>query len=73
MTNMPGAVGRTSTYALANATLPYAAALANRGLERAVADHPEIASAVNIPVIAAGGIADARGLAGVSFRRIQWP
>ena len=48
VTNMPGAVGRTSTYALANATLPYAAALANLGLERAVADHPEIASAVNI-------------------------
>jgi alanine dehydrogenase len=48
VTNMPGAVGRTSTYALANATLRYAVALANLGLERAVADHPEIASAVNI-------------------------
>jgi alanine dehydrogenase len=46
--NMPGAVGRTSTYALANATLPYAVALANLGLWGALAEHPEIASAVNI-------------------------
>ncbi len=35
VTNMPGAVGRTSTYALCNVTLPWALAIANRGIERA--------------------------------------
>src|SRR4029077_8844012 len=33
--NMPGAVGRTSTYALCNVTLPYALQLANKGLDKA--------------------------------------
>lgn len=46
--NMPGAVGRTSTYALCNATLPYALELANLGLAGAVRKNPDIASAVNI-------------------------
>ena len=32
VTNMPGAVGRTSTYALCNVTFPYALRIANRGL-----------------------------------------
>ena len=32
VTNMPGAVGRTSTYALTNVTLPYALQLANKGV-----------------------------------------
>ena len=36
VTNMPGAVGRTSTYALTNVTLPYVLQLANKGLDRAV-------------------------------------
>src|SRR5437667_3193693 len=35
VTNMPGAVGRTSTYALCNVTLPYAMQLAKKGVERA--------------------------------------
>ena len=35
VTNMPGAVARTSTYALSNATLPYGLAIASRGLENA--------------------------------------
>ena len=48
VTNMPGAVGRTSTYALCNVTLPYALKLANRGW-RAVAElAPGIAEGVNI-------------------------
>src|SRR5262249_2485044 len=37
--NMPGAVGRTSTYALTNVTLPYALQLANKGLDKAIADN----------------------------------
>ena len=48
VTNMPGAVGRTSTYALCNVTLPYALQLARRGVEQAMAELPEIASSVNI-------------------------
>ena len=35
VTNMPGAVGRTSTFALCNVTLPWALQIANRGIERA--------------------------------------
>ena len=37
VTNMPGAVGRTSTYALCNVTLPWALQIANRGLVAAAA------------------------------------
>jgi alanine dehydrogenase len=48
VTNMPGAVGRTSTYALCNATLPYALQIANQGLAGAAARNPEIVSAVNV-------------------------
>ena len=47
VTNMPGAVGRTSTYALCNATLPYVIKLA-AGLEAAVTCSPALQSAVNI-------------------------
>jgi alanine dehydrogenase len=45
--NMPGAVARTSTFALTNSTLRYALELANKGLERAVADNPHLAEGVN--------------------------
>jgi alanine dehydrogenase len=40
VTNMPGAVGRTSTYALCNATLPYVLDLATRGVDAALAASP---------------------------------
>lgn len=46
--NMPGAVGRTSTYALCNVTLPYALKLANLGLEAACAQDHGLLTAVNI-------------------------
>jgi len=46
--NMPGAVGRTSTYALCNATLPYVLQLANRGLSKAVELNPDLGSALNV-------------------------
>ena len=65
VTNIPGAVPRTSTLALSNVTLPYALLLADRGLEGAIArdaalesgvntydgrvTHPAIASALNLP------------------------
>ncbi len=48
VTNMPGAVGRTSTYALTNATFPYALQLANKGVDAAAADNPGLAAGVNI-------------------------
>ncbi len=45
--NMPGAVPRTSTFALTNATLPYALSLANKGFEKAIADDAGLAEGVN--------------------------
>jgi alanine dehydrogenase len=45
--NMPGAVPRTSTFALTNATLPYALALANKGFERAIREDGGLAEGVN--------------------------
>ena len=45
--NMPGAVSRTSTIALTNATLRYGLEIANKGLEQAVRDSAVIASGVN--------------------------
>lgn len=46
--NMPGAVAKTSTLALTNATLPYALQIANKGWEKACRDNEEIALGVNI-------------------------
>ncbi len=48
VTNMPGAVGRTSTFALCNVTLPWILQLANRGIAPACKDLAPLASAVNI-------------------------
>jgi alanine dehydrogenase len=45
--NMPGAVPRTSTFALNNATLPYTLALANKGLEKALQADPGLLAGVN--------------------------
>jgi alanine dehydrogenase len=45
--NMPGAVPRTSTYALSNATLPYVCRLADMGAEGAVQADPALARGVN--------------------------
>ena len=45
--NMPGAVPRTSTIALTNATLSYGLQIANKGLEQACKDNEDIYSAVN--------------------------
>jgi alanine dehydrogenase len=48
VTNMPGAVGRTSTFALCNVTLPYVIAIAKHGVEEAAKKMRPIARAVNI-------------------------
>lgn len=47
VTNMPGAVSYTSTLALTNATIKYALDIANKGLEKAVADDPALAKGIN--------------------------
>jgi len=65
VTNMPGAVARTSTFALNNATLPFTLALADKGYRRALADDPHLKNGLNV----AGGkvtykaVAEAHGLA----------
>lgn len=48
VTNMPGAVGRTSTFALCNVTLPWVLQLAKRGILAAARGLPPLASAVNV-------------------------
>jgi len=64
VTNMPGAVARTSTFALNNATLPFTLALADKGHRRALAEDPHLKNGLNV----AGGkvtykaVAEAHGL-----------
>lgn len=48
VTNMPGAVPRTSTLALTNATLPFVRALADHGLQEACARDPHLAAGLNV-------------------------
>jgi len=48
VTNMPGAVGRTSSQALCNATLPYCLDLADAGLDKFLAQSPGHAAALNL-------------------------
>ena len=67
VTNMPGAVPITSTYALTNATIPYLLHLASSGLRGAITENPGLKLGVNV----AGGqvtykpVADAVGVPGV--------
>jgi alanine dehydrogenase len=62
--NMPGAVPRTSTYALTNVTTPYAIAIATLGLEAAIREDPALAAGVNVYAgsITNQGVAEAHGL-----------
>ncbi|MGH8127535.1 MAG: alanine dehydrogenase [Gammaproteobacteria bacterium] len=46
--NMPGAVARTSTLALTNATLPFVHALADKGYKQALADDPHLLEGLNV-------------------------
>jgi alanine dehydrogenase len=46
--NMPGAVSRTSAFALNNATLPFTLALANKGCRQALQDDPHLANGLNV-------------------------
>lgn len=46
--NMPGAVARTSTFALTNATLPFVVSLANKGYKQAIASNPHLLQGLNV-------------------------
>ncbi|RJP20658.1 MAG: alanine dehydrogenase [Candidatus Abyssobacteria bacterium SURF_5] len=63
--NMPGAVPRTSTYALTNATLLYGLEIANKGWERAVDENHVLKKGVNVAYgqVTHCGVAEAFGLA----------
>ncbi|MBU3954555.1 MAG: alanine dehydrogenase, partial [Proteobacteria bacterium] len=62
--NMPGAVARTSTRALTNATLPYAIEIANKGWKKAMQENKEIRLGANVIKghVTYKAVADAFGL-----------
>lgn len=64
VTNMPGAVARTSTLALSNVTLPYGLVLADMGLADAARLYPELAKGINVlnGAVTYQAVADAFGL-----------
>ena len=64
VTNMPGAVARTSTFALGNATLPFVLQLAEKGPEGAMAANPHLRAGLNVYKGALNykAVADAQGL-----------
>jgi alanine dehydrogenase len=70
VTNMPGAVPRTSTFALTNATLPYVRALADHGWRQAIANDPGLARGLNVHagVLTYEAVASALGLDFRAFR-----
>ncbi len=62
--NMPGAVAKTSTMALTNATLPYAVEIADKGWKQAMRENPEIGEGANVVAgkVTHRGVAEAFGL-----------
>ena len=64
VSNMPGALPRTSTLALNNATLPYAVEIANKGWKKAMKENPEIKAGANVVdgKVTHRGVAEAFGL-----------
>jgi alanine dehydrogenase len=70
--NMPGAVARTSAFALNNATLPFTLALANKGVRQALRDDGHLRMGLNVAEGAITHEAVARDL-GKPFRMPEWP
>jgi alanine dehydrogenase len=70
--NMPGAVARTSTFALNNATLPFALALADKGWRRALSEDAHLAAGLNVHegLITCEPVAQAHGLAYTPVERV---
>ena len=62
--NIPGAVPRTATMALTNATIPYVEALVNKGWRKALQDDPGLARGINVlgGRVTYRGVAQAHGL-----------
>src|ERR1044071_4468046 len=62
--NMPGAVPRTSTFALTNVTVPYAVQIANKGYRKACIDNPALLKGINTldGYVTYKAVADAQGL-----------
>ncbi len=65
--NMPGAVARTSTLALGNATMPFLLALADKGWKQACADDPHLLNGLNVHAgqLTYAAVGEALGLASV--------
>ncbi|WP_067520549.1 alanine dehydrogenase [Endozoicomonas ascidiicola] len=63
--NMPGAVARTSTLALNNATLPYVLQIANKGARKALEDNPHLLEGLNVckGIVTCESVAEAQNLA----------
>jgi alanine dehydrogenase len=70
VTNMPGAVPRTSTFALTNATLPYVRALADYGWQQAIANDSGLARGLNVHAgqVTHAAVASALGLDFKAYR-----
>ncbi|AIF53505.1 alanine dehydrogenase [Pelosinus sp. UFO1] len=67
--NMPGAVARTSTFALANATLDYALQIANKGWKKAVKENESLAKGLNV----VGGMVTYKAVAdSLGMKYIPW-
>jgi alanine dehydrogenase len=75
VTNMPGAVAKTSTYALTNATLPFVLALAGKGWRQAMLDDPHLAEGLNIDAgrVTHRAVAQALGLRFTPTREVLVP
>jgi len=71
VTNMPGAVARTSTFALNNATLPFTLALADKGWRKALGDDPHLRAGLNIAAgqVTYAAVARDLGLAAITPER----
>ncbi len=72
VTNMPGAVARTSTFALNNVTLPFTLALADKGWRQALTDDAYLGAGLNVAdgKITCEPVASAQGLAYVPLREV---
>jgi alanine dehydrogenase len=70
--NMPGAVPNTSTYALTNATLPFAVALADKGWQRACREDPALALGLNTHAgaVTNAPVAEAHSMASVAMEAV---
>ncbi len=70
--NMPGAVPRTSTFALNNATLPYVLELADKGYTRALADNPHLLNGLNVHQgqLTIANVAESQGLPWISGEQV---